>query len=122
MDAQLKIARIEYPPTTSFLTATGMLDKRPLIVTSLKVANHFDRLEQIKGLEAHILSVHNNMFPRRFRNKYSKIDFSVCSSFLAEIKNEKEERDYLISLKSDIIEIEGGVVYCGETNTWASKI
>lgn len=118
----LKTAKTNYPLKTQFFTATQMIAKRPLTVTSLMEASHYDRKEQIKSLEQHILSIHNITFPKRFKNKYDKIDFSVCLTFLREIEKEKTERDYLVSLDSDIIEAEGGVIYDGEYKVWAKIV
>ena len=117
----LEKARINYTVGTRFISATKNV-KSPLSVSFLKVANHFDRAELIKSLEEFILVKHNFTFPKRFKNKYNKIDFSVCSSFLREIEKEKDERDYLISLEFDIVEDSGGVIYCGENKEWAKIV
>jgi hypothetical protein len=43
---------------------------------------------------------------------------------IAEIKEttDKERRKYLQSLENDIVNSEGGVIYCGETKRWAKKV
>lgn len=43
---------------------------------------------------------------------------------IAEIKDKettKERRKYLQSLENDIVNSEGGVIYCSETGNWAEK-
>ena len=103
----------------SFISATKKL-KSPIVITQLVEAQHLDRKERIKNIELHILSVWNEMFYPKYCGKYTKLNFDSSSNFFAQIKDLKEERDYLISLKSDIINDDiGGVIYCGETNTWA---
>lgn len=43
---------------------------------------------------------------------------------ISEIKTteDKERRKYLQSLENDIVNSEGGVIYCSETGNWAKKV
>lgn len=43
---------------------------------------------------------------------------------ISEIKytQDKERKKYLESLENDIVNSEGGVIYCSETGNWAEKI
>ena len=40
---------------------------------------------------------------------------------LRESKSNKSRLNYLLSLEPDIVNSEGGVIYCGETKTFAEK-
>jgi len=41
---------------------------------------------------------------------------------LRESKSNKSRLNYLLSLEPDIVNSEGGVIYCGETKTFAEKV
>ena len=112
---KLSQAREEFPINSLFLSATGNI-KKPLTVVKLMYAQHEDRKERIKNIEKYVLNLHNKNFYPKFVNSFSKLDLSLCGC-----KEELEEREYLLSLKRDIINEEGGVIFCGETNSTAKK-
>jgi hypothetical protein len=85
----LKEIKKLYPIGSQFFSATKNL-KSPLKVSSLRVAEHLDRQEEIRQLK--------------------------------ENKSNRKRLEYLLSLEPDIINSDGGVIYCGETKTWAEKI
>ena len=41
---------------------------------------------------------------------------------LKESKSNKSRLNYLLSLEPDIVNSEGGVIYCGESKQWAEKV
>lgn len=65
--------------------------KTPIRVAILREALHEDRISEIKKLEHSSLT------------------------------EDKERRKYLQSLENDIVNSEGGVIYCSETGNWAEK-
>lgn len=85
----LKEIKKLYPIGSQFLTATKNL-KSPLTVSSLRIAEHLDRQEEIRQLK--------------------------------ETKTNRKRLNYLLSLEPDIINSDGGVIYCGETKTFAEKV
>ena len=110
---EIKEARKLFPKGTEFLSATNNL-RIPLRVTTLLVANHTDRKNKIKELELNILALWNTENPKRVVDFFRKVPKSFQIS-----QKEFEEREFLLSLPSDIVNEEGGVIWCGETNTLA---
>ena len=119
----LKEVKKSYPIGSHFLSATKNI-KKPLKVTGLRYAEHLDRQERIKEMQNKVIELYNEHF-NKFAVKYEEVKFSSYS-FLAENENRvmklKEEIEYLQSLPKDVVNSEGGVIYCGETGNWAKKI
>jgi len=119
----LKEIKKQYPLNSMFLTATKNI-KKPLRVTGLRYAEHEDRSNRIKEMQNKVIELYNEHF-NKFAVKYEEVKFSSYS-FLAENDNRvmklKEEIEYLKSLPKDVVNSEGGVVYCGENNVWAEKV
>jgi hypothetical protein len=111
---KLKEIKKDYPVDSWFFSATGKI-KRPLKVTELRYANHEERFDRIKELENIILKNYTNNTGMYVN--YNKIVFKY--SFAKKMLKELKERKYLLYLKRDIVEANGGVIYCGETNTLA---
>lgn len=118
----LKEIKKSYPIGSHFLSATKNI-KKPLRVTGLRFAEHLDRESRIKEMQNKVIELYNEHF-NKFVVKYEEVKFSSYS-FLAENDNRvmklKEEVEYLQSLPRDIINSDGGVIYCGENNVWAEK-
>ena len=119
----LKEIKKLYPIGSHFLSATKNI-KKPLRVVSLRYAEHEDRSNRIKEMQNKVIELYNEHF-NKFAVKYEEVKFSSYS-FLAENDNRvmklKEEIKYLQSLPKDIVNSEGGVVYCGENNVWAEVV
>ena len=119
----LKEIKKQYPIGSHFLSATKNI-KKPLKVTGLRFAEHEDRSNRIKEMQNKVIELYNEHF-NKFAVKYEEVKFSSYS-FLAENENRvmklKEEIEHLQSLPKDVINSEGGVVYCGENNVWAEKV
>jgi hypothetical protein len=119
----LKEINKAYPTETYFLSATKNI-KKPLKVVNLRYAEHEDRTNRIKEMQSKVIELYNEHF-NKFALKYEEVKFSSYS-FLAENENRvmklKEEIEYLQSLPKDVINSEGGVIYCGENNVWAEKV
>jgi len=105
-----------YKPGTLFLSATKNI-KSPLKVTALKKAEHVDRLNRISQLERLMVIVWNENNPPKENYNQIKEQF-----FIENCNKLWSERNYLLSLPKDIINSSGGVIYCGETNTWAEIV
>ena len=119
----LKEIKKSYPIGSHFLSATKNI-KKPLRVTGLRFAEHEDRSNRIKEMQNKVIELYNEHF-NKFAVKYEEVKFSSYS-FLAENENKvmklKEEIEYLQSLEKDIVNSDGGVIYCGENNVWAKVI
>lgn len=119
----LKEIKKSYPIGSHFLSATKNI-KKPLRVTGLRFAEHEDRTNRIKEMQNKVIELYNEHF-NKFVVKYEEVKFSSYS-FLAENENKvmklKEEIEYLQSLEKDIVNSDGGVIYCGENNVWAEII
>lgn len=119
----LKEIKKSYPIGSHFLSATKNI-KKPLRVTGLRFAEHEDRTNRIKEMQNKVIELYNEHF-NKFAVKYEEVKFSSYS-FLAENENKvmklKEEIEYLQSLEKDIVNSDGGVIYCGENNVWAEII
>jgi hypothetical protein len=72
-------------------------------------------------LGTRFLSATNNLnAPLRVSSLFE----AIHEDRITEIKEttNKERRKYLQSLENDIVNSEGGVIYCGETKRWAKKV
>jgi len=123
MNTNLKEIKKLYPIGSHFLSATKNI-KKPLKVTGLRFAEHEDRSNRIKEMQNKVIELYNKHF-NKYLLRYEEVKFSSYS-FLAENDNRvmklKEEIEYLKSLPKDVVNSEGGVVYCGENNVWAEKV
>lgn len=113
---KLEQAQQEFPLGTAFISATKKI-KAPLIVTELKYAEHLDREEAIRNIEQTVIKKYNENYHNVFT--FKKIKFKP--EFSEEVRDLIKERQYLLSIPKDIVEVLGGVIYCGETNTLAEK-
>ena len=105
----------DYTAGTHFFSATGKV-KAPLTVTILKTAEHEDRKNRISNLKTFLMSTWNIMYPKKF----GKMNYED-KQFQQQTKKQRQELKYLLSLGKDIVNLDGGVIYCAETNTWAEK-
>ena len=105
----------DYTAGTRFFSATGKV-KAPLTVTILKTAEHEDRKNRISVLKTFLMSTWNTMYPKKF----GKMNYED-EEFQKQTKKQRQELKYLLSLGKDIVNLDGGVIYCAETNTWAEK-
>ena len=105
----------DYTAGTRFFSATGKV-KAPLTVTTLKTAEHEDRKNRISNLKTFLMSTWNTMYPKKF----GKMNYED-EEFQKQTKKQRQELKYLLSLGKDIVNLDGGVIYCAETNTWAEK-
>lgn len=115
----LKEIKKQYPIGSYFYSATKNILK-PLKVTGLHYAEHSDRESRINGLQKTIIRLYNE-YCGAFATKYSEVKFNN-RHFILDNKSIlvlKEEVEYLQSLPRDIINSDGGVIYCGENNVWA---
>jgi hypothetical protein len=114
MEKLLKQAKQNYPKGTLFLSATGKI-KSPLKVTKLNISKSEDLLEEIWLLEEKILSLWNESNPKhlKFSFKHVPKDFE---------QKERAKLEDLKSTKLDIVEEEGGVIYNGLTDVWATVV
>lgn len=118
MNTHLKQARKEYPKDSYFFTATGRINT-PIKVTELKVAEHLDRQQEINRLSTEIQKIWLEISPKSAKiNK----NHSRYEEFKQRTVEMRVKRIKLKETPSDIIEVEGGVIYCGETDTWAKKL
>lgn len=123
---KLKIARQNYPQHSLFITATGSV-VAPLKVTKLSYAKHEDRKAEIDKIKAEVLLTWREMNPTKPKDFFKKLFkpinlFETNADFNNEVKEKMVMLEYLSSLESDIIEEEGGVIYCGETKMWAKNV
>ena len=125
MENRLKQAKKEYKNGEYFYSATKNV-KSPIEITEVVEAKHEDRVNEIKDLKEHILSVYRNLHPTSPKNSWSKL-FSPINVFEtdvpffdATIKKMKRLSD-LESMKNDIINENGGVIWDNETGLWAEK-
>ena len=109
MKSNLQTAKENYPIGSTFKSATGKI-KTALTVNYIQEATHQDRIKMINKW--------NNLFPKEWKDSYKKLDFRN-QKFLEVVKKLKEEVDYLSSLEKDIVNENGGVIYCSETKTLA---
>lgn len=105
-----------YEIGTRFYSATGKV-KAPLTVTILKTAEHEDRKNRISAIKTYLITTWNMMYPK----KYGKINYED-ENFKKETVRLRTELKYILSLKKDIVNLDGGVIYCGETDTWAEIV
>lgn len=119
--SNLKDARKKYPTNSIFFTATGKI-KQGLKVVILKQAEHEDRQNEIQSIKNKCLSIYREMYPPLDTFEKLKNAFKEKPDFISATKKLVERMDYLMSLEKDIINSEGGVIYCGETQTWAEKV
>jgi hypothetical protein len=112
----LKEIEKNYPTGTRFFSATGKI-KAPLTVTTLKIAEHEDRKNRISNLKTFLIHTWNTLYPKKF----GKINYED-SEFKNKTRKQRQELKYLLSLGKDIVNSEGGVIYCSETNTWAEIV
>ena len=117
MKSNLQTARENYPIGSTFKSATGKI-KTALTVNYLSEATHQDRIDRVASLKIKMINKWNNLFPKEWKDSYKKLDFRN-QKFLEVVKKLKEEVDYLSSLEKDIVNENGGVIYCSETKTWA---
>lgn len=118
METKYKQALRDYPKDSYFYTATGRIDS-PLKVTELKVAEHLDRQQEINRLSTEIQKIWLEISPKSAKiNK----EHSRYEEFKQRTVEMRVKRKRLKETPPDIIELEGGIIYCGETNTWAKKL
>lgn len=119
----LKEIRKEYAFGNYMLSATGNI-KAPIRIGTIYFAQHEDRSNQIANLKQHCLDVYREMHPATPKDKFEKLKYALEHDFdfISAVKEQIERMNYLLSLEKDIINSEGGVIYCGETNTFAKKI
>ena len=117
MKSNLQTAKEKYPIGSTFKSATGKI-KTALTVNYIQEATHQDRVDRVASLKIKMINKWNNLFPKEWKDSYKKLDFRN-QKFLEAVKKLKEEVDYLSSLEKDIVNENGGVIYCSETKTWA---
>lgn len=118
----LKEIKKQYPKNSLFFSATKNI-KQPLQVFTIKFAEHLDRESRIKEMQDKVIELYNE-YCGEFATKYSEVRFNN-RHFIVDNKivlKLKEEIEYLESLPKDIVNSEGGVIYCGENDVWAEKI
>ena len=125
MENRLKQAKREYKNGEYFYSATKNV-KTPIEITEIMEAKHEDRVNEIKDLKEHILSVYRNLHPTSPKNNWNKL-FKPANVFEtdvpffdATIKKMKRLSD-LESMKNDIINENGGIIWDNETGLWAEK-
>lgn len=114
----LKQAKANYPKGTLFYSATKNL-KRPLEVVELKIAKHEDRMNEIQELKMHILSTYNALYPNKRKDFYKKLNGLLTDDVFKPFLRRLEE---LEAEGFDIVNEEGGVIYCADTNSWAEIV
>ncbi len=115
MKELLKQARKNYPSGSLFISATRNI-KQPIKITTIGFAKHEDRVEKVKEYEFTIMALYNERIYPKAVQKFSEIKIKSMNQAELELL---EERDFLLSIPKDIVNEDGGVIYCGETNTWA---
>jgi hypothetical protein len=121
MQANLNSAKKDYRVGDYFITATGAI-KTALKVGAIKESEHLDRHLEIQMLKSKCLTIYREMYPPLDTFEKIKKAFKDKPDFILATKELAERIDYLEALEKDIINSEGGVIYCGETNVWAVKI
>lgn len=116
----LIFARKKYPKGSLFLSATGKI-KSPITVTGVQEALNEDRINEIRDTQKDILSIWNTLYPKRPKDYFRKLDFKD-HAFANTVKEPLLKLELLKSSEKDIINSEGGVIFCGETLTWAKKV
>ena len=116
---ELKEIKKLYPVGSLFYSATNNL-KQPLVVTELRFANHTDRYNRVREINRIILETYNKLFHPQTKQKLQKEDYKN-QEFFKEIEKIYREKKYLLSLPKDIVNEEGGVIYCSETDTYARR-
>ena len=122
METNLKEVKKQYPKGSMFYSATKKI-KQPIEITEIKFAEHLERENQIKALENKAITLYNE-YCGAFASKYTEVKFNN-KHFISDnkiIPILKEEIEYLQSLPKDIVNSDGGVIYCGESNVWAEKV
>lgn len=122
MKTNLETAKENYKFGTDFFSATGNL-RQPLKVFIVQEAEHEDRKNEIGRIKQYCLDTYRAMHPSNPKDKFEKLKFAFQNDreFVKAVSEKIARMHYLESLEKDIINSEGGVIYCGETKTW-SKI
>jgi hypothetical protein len=121
MQSKLNFAKKEYKIGDYFITATKTI-KTALKVAIVKEAEHEDRKNEIQILKNRCLSIYRDMYPPLDTFEKIKKAFKDKPDFIEKTKHLAERIDYLENLEKDIINSDGGVIYCGETNSWAKIV
>jgi len=116
----LIFARKKYSRQSLFLSATGKI-KSPITVINVQEALNEDRVNEVKETQKNILSIWNTLYPKRPKDCFRKLDFKD-HVFENIVKEPLLKLELLKSSEKDIINLEGGVIFCGETLTWAKKV
>ena len=111
---KIKELKKEFPEGTYFLSATEAI-KTPLRVTKIVEARHEDRQNRIRELEREIINRYNEVHDTNHTTFYNVSGYMIgCDEQVREISEIKK-------MPKDIVEVSGGVIYCGETNKIAKK-
>jgi|TARA_R110000782_G_C14752041_1_gene407267 hypothetical protein len=118
--SNLKEAKQKYKVGDLFITATKNI-RKPLKVAQLKEAEHEDRKNEILYLKDKCLSLYREFTPYKPKDKFENLeeDFKKEGTFKDKTKDILERLEYLLSLENDIVNTDGGVIFCGETLEWS---
>lgn len=111
----LKFAKKRYKRNSYFYTATKNISV-PLKVTSLNLAQHEERTSEISLIEHAILRKWLEISPKSAKINKNHRHYPY---FEAQTKQLQKRLKDLKLFGVDIVEEEGGVIYCGTLNQWA---
>lgn len=115
----LKQAKENYPKNSLFYSASGNL-KSPLRVTHLRYSESKDLNDEIEDIENELIAIWNIMYPKKFANKFSKLNLKD-DEFFHFTKRSLLKLRQLREIQPDIVEDNGGIIFDGLTETWAKK-
>lgn len=118
----LEKAKKEYKFGEYFLSATNNL-KSPIRIGIIDEAKHEDRVNEIANIKQWCLDLYRSMNPNQAKDKFEKLDykFKHNAEFFKNTRKQIARMEYIHSLEKDIVNLDGGVIYCGETKVWAKK-
>lgn len=119
----LKELKKQYRFGSYILSATQNC-KTPLRIGVISEAKHEDRATEIRNIQEFCLDLWRVLNPTKPKDCFKKLIPIIKnnSDFAQKVKEQIERMNYLKQLPRDIVNSEGGLIYCGETNVYAEIV